>query len=151
MTGLRGVAALYVFLFHMDRWPYIHRGFVSNIIDQGAIGMTIFFVLSGFVLAYQYSAKPVGYRTYAVNRFARIYPIYFLCMVMSVETLRGLAGWSVTATIARLSTLTVANVFVIQAWFPPFFNLWNDPKLVNLRRSVLLFAIAFCPSGCGRK
>lgn len=127
LTGLRGFAALYVFLFHMDRWPYIHRGFVSNIIDQGAIGMTIFFVLSGFVLAYQYSAKPVSFRTYAVNRFARIYPIYFLCMVLSVGTLHRLADWSVAGSIARLSTLTIANIFVIQAWFPPFFDLWNDP------------------------
>ncbi len=119
LTGLRGFVALYIFLFHMARWPYLRPGFVANLIDQGPIGMTIFFVLSGFVLAYQYAGKQTSYPQYARNRFARIYPIYLLCALLSVSTL-----WQLSAQ--KVSTLVAANLFLIQAWFPPFFSQWND-------------------------
>ena len=47
LTGLRFVAAFYVFLFHIHiRMPLTENTFLAGIIGQGAIGMTIFFVLS---------------------------------------------------------------------------------------------------------
>jgi peptidoglycan/LPS O-acetylase OafA/YrhL len=53
LTGLRAVAALFVFFFLIQiRWPFAHSDFLANLIGQGAIGMSVFFVLSGFVLAY---------------------------------------------------------------------------------------------------
>jgi len=56
LTGLRFVAAFYVFLFHIHiRWPLAGQPFLKNVLDQGAVGMSLFFVLSGFVLAYRYA------------------------------------------------------------------------------------------------
>ena len=53
LTGLRFVAAFYVFLFHIHiRMPLTENTFLAGIIGQGAIGMTIFFVLSGFILTH---------------------------------------------------------------------------------------------------
>jgi hypothetical protein len=48
LTGLRFVAAFYVFLFHIHiRWPISSHSFAKNVLDQGAIGMSLFFMLSG--------------------------------------------------------------------------------------------------------
>jgi peptidoglycan/LPS O-acetylase OafA/YrhL len=45
------------------------------------LGMTLFFVLSGFVIHYNYHAsmsRPGGVRGFVVARFARLYPLYIL-------------------------------------------------------------------------
>lgn len=128
LTGVRAVAALCVFLFHMQiRWPFAHSLFLSNLLRQGAVGMSIFFVLSGFVLTHQYYGRAVSYREYFANRISRIYPVYLLAAALSLPWI----GLSVTNgdllhSSARLFVLVITNVFVIQAWFPQFFSLWND-------------------------
>ena len=51
------------------------------------IGMTLFFVLSGFVIHYNYASSvslPGGIRAFFVARFARLYPLFLLVFV--VET-----------------------------------------------------------------
>jgi peptidoglycan/LPS O-acetylase OafA/YrhL len=43
LTGLRFVAAFYVFLFHIQiRWPLVGRGALENLLAQGAVGMSFF-------------------------------------------------------------------------------------------------------------
>lgn len=87
LTGLRAVAAFSVFAFHAAlsikaaalppflRWPVY-------LAQQANTGVSIFFVLSGFLITLRYAAsveltRP-WLRRYFQNRFARIYPIYFL-------------------------------------------------------------------------
>ena len=131
LTGLRFIAALYVFLFHIQiRWPITNIPFFKNILDQGATGMSVFFMLSGFLLAYRYVNANNKLKDYLVNRFARIYPVY---LVVAIATLPWLGiDFSADKTedlifkIAQASLLVVSNIFVIQAWFPQFFAYWND-------------------------
>ena len=85
LTGLRFVAAFYVFLFHIHiRWPIADHPFAKKVLDQGAIGMSLFFILSGFILAYRYADGRSTLKDYLINRFARIYPI---CAVAALVTL----------------------------------------------------------------
>lgn len=73
MDGLRGVAALSVVLFH----SYKGGGLVPN----GALAVDLFFILSGFVIAYSYDARvrqPGGARKFAISRFIRLYPMLFI-------------------------------------------------------------------------
>ena len=62
------------------------------------IGVTLFFVLSGFVITWRYDRRgpqraPESFlRGYFVNRFARIYPLYLLLAVLSIPFLVGLLG-----------------------------------------------------------
>jgi peptidoglycan/LPS O-acetylase OafA/YrhL len=59
-----------------------------------SLGMPLFFTLSGFLMAYNYSA---GFqsrfgrtlRSYLVARFARIYPVYALCLLLSFSFMGG--------------------------------------------------------------
>jgi peptidoglycan/LPS O-acetylase OafA/YrhL len=86
LTGLRYVAALCVLLAHLSaNFP---AGIVKKLVSElWAIGMPLFFTLSGFLMAYNYSA---GFRSsyrstlgkFYVARFARIYPIYFISLLL---------------------------------------------------------------------
>lgn len=131
LTGLRFFAALYVFIFHMHiRWPLSDNIYIKNILDQGAIGMSLFFILSGFVLAYRYSNDNTSYRSYLINRFSRIYPIYAFTAIATLPWIGvDFGSGSVLETalgIIKITLLLIANAFVVQAWFPQMFSYWND-------------------------
>jgi peptidoglycan/LPS O-acetylase OafA/YrhL len=59
LTGLRFFAALYVILFHFDlRTPFnFLPGFLHELVAAGRLGVTLFFVLSGFILTFSYMNK----------------------------------------------------------------------------------------------
>jgi len=83
LTGVRALAAYLVFISHFawvfdEKFP---RG-VQRFLNEFHIGVTIFFVLSGFLIAFRYfdNFKLTGdwFKQYLKNRVARIYPMYFL-------------------------------------------------------------------------
>ncbi|MCW8884413.1 MAG: acyltransferase [Motiliproteus sp.] len=128
LTGLRFIAAFYVFLFHIHiRYPLSDNFFVKNILDQGAVGMSLFFILSGFILSYRYSNEGIDTRKYLLNRFARIYPIYVFAAIVTLPWIGvSISAENIVEQISRIVLLVFSNVFLIQAWFPQFFNYWND-------------------------
>ena len=69
LTGLRFVAALLVVISHFPQIVPIDR-LHNTLVQQGAAGVTIFFVLSGFVLTYNY-AGTFGASSGAVSTNAR--------------------------------------------------------------------------------
>jgi peptidoglycan/LPS O-acetylase OafA/YrhL len=80
LDGLRGLAALLVAGAH---YMTMEGGApLSDIVQTlTGLGMTLFFVLSGFVIHYNYNAtiiRPGGLRLFFVARFARLYPLYIL-------------------------------------------------------------------------
>lgn len=100
LTGLRGVAALYVLLFHAFRQSSPLAGFV---LGKGYLSVDVFFVLSGFVMALTYgrwfAAGPVkasSYVRFLGVRLARIYPLYIvmtlLCAMLGLAALVPLYG-----------------------------------------------------------
>lgn len=131
LTGLRFVAAFYVFLFHIHiRWPISSHSLVKNFLDQGAIGMSLFFMLSGFVLAYRYADGRSTLKDYLINRFARIYPIYVVAALVTLPWIGiDFVNTSLADTlkwIGQLALLVFSNIFLIQAWFLQYFSHWND-------------------------
>ena len=99
LTGLRFVLALWVILHHLtgpgaqldaaaERLPHPIYAFLRG----GYLAVATFFVLSGFVLARSYgSGEWCGERLrhYALARFARIYPVYALSLVLIVPFIIG--------------------------------------------------------------
>ena len=92
LTGLRIFAALVVYLSHVGVGPGAPPA-LSRFADSGYMGVTLFFVLSGFVLTHRYQAE-LGSPTarnlwgYCRARFARIYPLYLLVLLFVVLRLR---------------------------------------------------------------
>src|SRR5579864_3360156 len=88
LTSVRWLAALLVFVYHHDGLAYGTRAanpFVS-FIQEGHIGVTIFFVLSGFLITTRYMenfrARTQSIYTYVTNRIARIYPLYYFLLIV---------------------------------------------------------------------
>ncbi len=88
LTGIRAVAACMVFLHHFN--PFKASVFgkpIHDFVQEFHVGVTIFFVLSGFLIYYRYSESVSltrqGIKTYFINRFARIYPMYFIITIIS--------------------------------------------------------------------
>jgi peptidoglycan/LPS O-acetylase OafA/YrhL len=96
LTGVRFFAAFYVVLSHSLPWvatrfriPWPAKIFLSN----GYLAVAMFFLLSGFILAYTYDGQITGSRNRArfwEARFARIYPVYLLSLVLAYWFERGL-------------------------------------------------------------
>ena len=85
LTALRGIAALMVVTHHFGLLTMPWRSSLLGPMLQkfGLLGMTLFFVLSGFVIAYNYSDKinlhkPSGTVDFLVARIARLMPLYLL-------------------------------------------------------------------------
>ncbi len=134
LTSIRFLFALLVVVFHgqdtlkqggFDNWPVVVRAVISH----GYIGVSFFFVLSGFILAYAYRRKlndgGGGSVDFWCARFARIYPAY-------------LAAFIVFLPIAVYSTLisndfpaayitALLQITLLQSWIPYAALQWNGP------------------------
>jgi len=89
LTGVRAIAAYMVFMHHFNSvFPGRRLGEgVHNFVQELHVGVTLFFVLSGFLIAYRYfDAEDLSFRNYLVNRVARIYPMYFLVTTLTFLT-----------------------------------------------------------------
>ena len=92
LTSLRFVFAFFVFLSHLTLVQF-QEGKGLNfpvIFSEGFIGVSFFFILSGFILTHVYreqfsnSAETKSILSFLTKRFARIYPLYLLTMVLSI-------------------------------------------------------------------
>lgn len=87
---MRAIAAYLVFFFHFNPFPTTLLG---RLAAQGHIGVTIFFVLSGFLIPFRYADQVTLSRhwltNYFRNRVARIYPLYALLTVITFSMMWG--------------------------------------------------------------
>lgn len=121
LTSLRWFAASAVFLSHAERLfaGTSLSGFFARISPQGVTGVSFFFILSGFVLAW--SRRPDDSpRAFYRRRFARVVPAYWtMCIVaLIVPPLTYNPIESVHDLVTRLVPLTL-----LQSWIPsqPFY------------------------------
>ncbi|MEZ5447979.1 MAG: acyltransferase [Thiolinea sp.] len=127
LTFTRYLAAMTVVFFHfgMEAFPAT-IAWIKPVITAGPIAVSYFFVLSGFIMAVAYYApllnKPgarFNPRKYWLARFARIYPVYLLALLLMIAAnLRGDGSEPFTV----LLSLTA-----LQAWIPGYAMTLNSP------------------------
>lgn len=89
LEALRGIAAMVVVLHHAFGIVALPQNYntilLGNLFSPGHLGVDVFFVLSGFVIAYSNQKggrPPHEISLYALRRLARIFPIYwFACLI----------------------------------------------------------------------
>jgi peptidoglycan/LPS O-acetylase OafA/YrhL len=83
LDALRGIAACIVMLFHINLFfPLFHSTLANGIYKYGASGVDLFFMISGFVIAWTLE-KTLTWKDFAVSRFARLYPTYWTCVSLT--------------------------------------------------------------------
>ncbi len=81
LTGLRGIAAFDVVLGHYN----IHNLYYLGLFVFHDAAVDIFFALSSFTLFLVYGTdSKINWKNFAVARFARVYPLYFLVTLSGV-------------------------------------------------------------------
>jgi len=85
LTGLRSFAAVNIVFFHFSNPKWF--GILAPVVNAGYASVSYFILLSGFVLAYNYSSRARAGQLDRVRfwkaRFTRLYPIYLLSLLMS--------------------------------------------------------------------
>ena len=114
LESIRGISALIVLLFHL-------KEATSSIIIQnflvlnGALFVDFFFVLSGFVIAYNYSTKintTLDLLKFKLKRILRLYPLHILMLI--IFTLLEVAKYFVSKKIGVFPTtepFSINNVY----------------------------------------
>lgn len=80
---VRFCAALLVLLTHLA-YTRFSGGLLTPLRTYGNDAVMIFFVLSGYVIAYTVASRDRDFTTYAVNRFARLYSVAIPAIVLTV-------------------------------------------------------------------
>ncbi|MXO07175.1 acyltransferase [Flavobacterium sp. HBTb2-11-1] len=109
LTFTRFVAAISIVIFHYGKKSFLFNNeYVSFIFERANIGVSYFFILSGFVMIIAYGNKNIDAIDYLKNRLARIYPIYFLAIVLLIPL-----KYELFDIIDLL-----LNIIMLQSWFP---------------------------------
>ncbi|WP_267813794.1 acyltransferase family protein [Pseudomonas sp. RtIB026] len=117
LTSLRFFGALLVFVSHLNFLrqsdSLVVSDFYSGYLYEGYIGVTFFFVLSGFILAYANHGRVFSYSEYLFSRLARIYPLHLLTLLLSIPVLVAVGGGS--SSVSKYVSALLLNVSLFQA------------------------------------
>lgn len=139
IDALRGVGALAIVFWHWQHfwavrgtWQTVwsradeplYRVF-KPLYDQGWAAVDIFFAVSGFVFFWLYlepvAKREIGIGKFALQRFSRLYPLYFLTLL--VATAMQLAFRSRTGNFFIFDANDwqhfVKSILLVQNWLPP--------------------------------
>ena len=127
LTSLRILFALMVFGAHCY---VLDPSFDTHFFKEGFVGVSFFFILSGFIIAYNYEEKLLEKittkRTFWVARIARIYPLHLLTLLIAA-CIGGYVQYNDTTDWIKHFA---ASTFLLQPFFPSadYFFSFNSPS-----------------------
>ena len=131
LTSLRFFAAFLVVLFHLQSMQItLGPSWFRELSSIGYVGVSFFFVLSGFILVYTCQGKSVNVMKFWRTRFARIYPAYLFSLLLmapwffyaATKLKFPLFAWAT----GHLKSATFLVVTLLQAWVPGNALAWNS-------------------------
>jgi len=130
VTSLRFFAAFHVALFHMKEMRILTGPhWLTSFAGIGYVGVSFFFVLSGFILVYTYAGRDIVLGEFWRTRFARIYPAYLFSLIIYfpffyIGTHQFHVPFFAFAE-QHFALSAVLVLFLLQAWVPPAALAWN--------------------------
>ncbi len=128
LTGLRTLLALTILMFHFTpsglastKHPWMT---LYPIIDIGYVFVSFFFLISGFILSYNYAHRPGGVRKadFWMARLSRLYPVYLLTMLISLPMLA--LEWR-SRSHGEFWLGALFTPLLLQGFFPRLATFWN--------------------------
>ena len=162
LTGIRFFAIFHIFLHHL--WAIFHyysgkseatQGLFMGLNDapqslmvfmsNGWVSTSLFFLLSGFILAYLYWDEEGQFTTskrrFWVLRFARIYPIHLFVLAILIA-LKLPTYLNENQPTDLLISSAVGSAALVQAWVPQWIPVWSWPTWTI---SVMIFLYLIMP------
>jgi peptidoglycan/LPS O-acetylase OafA/YrhL len=135
LTGIRFPLALWVVAYHLSGPGRMLDSLTSRVpvletlTSSAWVALGTFFAISGFVLTR-------GYRTtkwnrdvtlqYAVNRFARVYPVYLISLLILAPIINQAVRNDPLGSLADRAGLVLNYCLILQGWARPPVD-WNTP------------------------
>lgn len=142
LTSLRFFAAIAVVAYHYAPRAETMPQFARNAANNGYIGLSFFFLLSGFILAQNYighdrrlGTTPARFYT---GRIARIVPVFLLTWILSAPFAISMLLKTGRGIDIPLSAIVTASM--LQAWVPSLALAWNPPAW-SLSAEAFFYAI----------
>jgi peptidoglycan/LPS O-acetylase OafA/YrhL len=165
LDGIRGLAALGIFIYHYggshSSYRFIH--FVGEVINFGWAAVSLFFVLSGFLISgilWESFDKKSWWKRFYWRRSLRIFPLYYLALSIAVASAFWLYGdgWPLGSlwrylvylqNVPNISTLKFPNDVALSHFWSlaveeqfyliwPFLLVWRRGSNIKTRRMCLL-------------
>lgn len=134
LDGWRGVCACLVVLFHCHGYSPIQT---SPLVRNSYLFVDFFFVLSGFVIAWNYASRLGSWaevRRFLVLRLGRVYPlhVFMLFLFLAYETAKLLNGMGQAIPPSTFAGETqpgavLSNLFLVQSLHVHDSLTWNGP------------------------
>ena len=125
LTGLRTLLALAILLFHFTPSGLSWGPFsLYPLVNIGYVFVSFFFLISGFILSYNYADRPGGVNIadFWMARLSRLYPVYLLTMLISIPML--MVEWHARSH-AEFWLGAIATPLLVQGFFPHLATFWN--------------------------
>ena len=135
LTGLRGVAACLVMVYHLGMHK-IGTGPILLFINHGYLAVDFFFVLSGYVMALTYASsfassdKISAYCAFIWKRWAWVWPLYAVVTLAAALETRNVQ-----------SSVLLANFGMVQSWGITYSLLGQGWSISTELAAYLLFPV----------
>jgi peptidoglycan/LPS O-acetylase OafA/YrhL len=122
---------MFVLLVHLRGTSLMPGGppWFQRLASLGYLGVSFFFVLSGFILVYTYSGRDFTARDFWHARFARIYPAYATSLIVALPMFSWVLVHLNFPFLAwmkeHLSLGCVMVATLTQSWVPQIASAWN--------------------------
>lgn len=152
LETFRGIFALTIVLYHLKINTFIYE---SNFVQNGGLVVDFFFVLSGFVISYNYAGK-INTKKDLINfqkkRFYRLYPLHLLTLFVFIF-IELLKLFAVKYTSFETTNVPfegfnnlyalISNFFLVHGWYGLSYNLpsWS---ISTEFYTYLIFALVIC-------
>jgi len=137
LTGMRGIAAMHVVLFHGCTYFSREQYSIPTLVINASLSVPLFYVLSGFVLTVV-ANRDGGLTCFYTKRFARLAPVYWLSLLAYMAHpglleifLDGRDGTNhFTYRRWQMALATLLTPLGLQTWVPfvPLWFIWNGPS-----------------------
>ena len=111
LTSLRFFFALIVFVAHFK--GFANTPDIYSFFSEGKLGVSFFFVLSGFVLSLNYQQKFIerktSFKDFTIGWISRIYPLHILTLLLSIL---------IYSKFSILDIKLFFNAFLLQSFVP---------------------------------
>jgi peptidoglycan/LPS O-acetylase OafA/YrhL len=130
LTGIRFFLAIWVLLFHTcDVWK--DYPFLYNLFSKGYVAVSAFFVLSGFILVYNYAnlqTDSKSLKMFSIARVIRLYPMYLLSIIIAFPLFAYFQFKTEPDYLSVIFITTITTLLGVQAWYKPVLEKLNPPS-----------------------